>query len=291
MVAEKGSFTQAAKMLGLTKSAISQHVSQLENDLDIRLLNRTTRGVTVTALGKKLLLRCHFLQDQVSMIFTDIANASNNPKGRFRVTCPHALEMNVVLPAIEQLCTEYPGLEPDIIVTDSSLDIVKHHLDVAIHMGELPDSGYRALPIGAIKEIFCATPLYLNKTKEPKNTRQLCQHRWIATSWQSPDVSVISAAKGCDQQQKLVIKLNQFAQVNSLPSAVEMALRHMGIVLLPDVIAKPLINKGELRHLLKDISGPYWPVYTIHAFKKEKPIQLTRFHQLVCRYFSSFEKS
>ena len=162
-VAKHGSFTRAATVLGITKSAVSQQVKSLENDMGIRVLNRTTRGISTTALGEKLLSRCVLLKDQVDLAFMDIATAKDNPKGRFSITFPHALESNIVVPAIEQLCIEYPGLEPELIVNDSSLDLVEENIDVAIHAGTLADSSYRALPVGTITEIFCATPLFLNR--------------------------------------------------------------------------------------------------------------------------------
>lgn len=281
VVARKGSFTQAAQELGVTKSAVSQQISQLENELGISILNRTTRGVSLTALGEKILLRCQILQDQVDSIFTDITNAGINPKGRFAITFPHSLESNVVIPAIEQLCTEYTGLEPELLVSDGSLDLVVNNLDVAIHAGELPDSSYRALPVGTMTEIFCATPLYLNRTSTPKKSENLCEHRWIATSWQQQNMSIIHL----DRNTKSTIRLNRFAQVNTLPSALKLALSHMGFVLLPDVIARPLIKKGELVHIVDSITGPSWPVYILHAYQNEKPIHVKRFYQLVKQFF------
>ena len=282
VVARKGSFTQAAEELGITKSAVSQQVSMLESELGVRILNRTTRGVSLTALGEKLLLRCQSLQNQVDLVFTDIVNAGVNPKGRFAVTFPHSLESRVVIPAIEQLCSEYSGLEPELVVNDSVMDLVENKLDVAIHAGELPNSSYRAFPVGAMTEIFCATPLYLNRTSTPHTPESLSEHRWIATSWQLQKMAILHR----DSHEKSIINLNRFAQVNTLPSALEMALRHMGIVLLPDVIAKPLFKTGELVHIVNRITGPQWPVYTLHAYQAEKPIHITRFHQLVSHFFS-----
>ena len=281
-VAEKGSFTRAAETLGITKSAVSQQVSQLEKELGIRVLNRTTRGVSLTALGEKLLRRCQLLQDQVNLAFTDIVNAGVDPQGRFAVTFPHALEANVVIPAIEQLCVEYPGLEPELVVSDKTLDLVDSKLDVAIHAGDLPDSSYRALPVGTMTEIFCATPLYLQRTGIPKTVEELCKHRWIATSWQQQKLSILQL----DSNERLTIKLSQFAQTNTLTCALEMALRHMGIVLLPDVAARPRLKTGELVHIVDRMTGPRWPVYTLHAYRGEKPLHVARFHQLVCRFFT-----
>jgi len=281
-VVQQGSFTGAAKQLGITKSAVSQQIKALENDMDIRILNRTTRGVSTTALGQKLLSRCQILKDQVALVLKDIANAEENPKGRFVITLPHSLESNVVMPAIEQLCLEFSGLEPELIVSDSSLDLIEHHIDVAIHAGELPDSSYRALPIGTITEIFCASPLYLNKNFTPKKLTELRHLKWIATSWQKYKMPVYDITT----QEKTLIELTQFSKVNTFPSALSMALRHLGMVLLPDNVARPLIKSGELVHLMPKFTGPIWPLHTVHAYHREKPIHLTRFHQLLCNNFN-----
>ncbi len=282
-VVKQASFTGAAKQLGISKSAVSQQIKSLEADMDIRVLNRTTRGVSTTALGEKLLSRCHVLKDQVDLVLKDIANAEENPKGRFAITLPHSLECNVVMPAIEQLCLEYPGIEPELIVSDSSLDLVENNLDVAIHAGELADSSYRALPIGTLTEIFCATPLYLNKNVMPVKLTDLAQLKWIATSWQKQKMSVYDI----NSNEKTIVELNQFSKVNNFPSALSMALRHLGVVLLTENVAKPLIKSGELVHIMKEYTGPLWPLYTVHAYQRDKPIHLTRFHQLVCNYFNN----
>jgi len=111
---------------------------------------------------------------------------------------------------------------------------------------------------------------------------ELCQHRWIATSWQQQKMSILQL----DSNESLTIKLSQFAQTNTLTCTLEMARRHLGIVLLPDVVARPLLKTGELVHILDRITGPRWPVHTLHAYKGDKPVYVTRFHQLVCRFFT-----
>jgi DNA-binding transcriptional LysR family regulator len=282
-VVQQGSFTAAADKLGITKSAVSQQIKAFEAEMGICVLNRTTRGISTTALGKKLLSRCHILKDQVDLILKDIASAAESPKGRFAITLPHALENNVVMPAIEQLCLEYPKLEPEIFVSDQTLDLIDHTLDAAIHAGELPDSSYRALPIGTVTEIFCATPLYLNKNTTPKKLADLSQLKWIATSWQSSKISIYNTIT----KEKTEIELKKFSKVNTFPSALSMAMRHLGMVLLPDNVARPLIKSGELVQLVEQYTGPIWPLHTLHAYPKEKPIHLTRFHQLICNNFNA----
>ena len=285
-VVKQGSFTGAAKELGITKSAVSQQIKSLETELEIRVLNRTTRGISTTALGEKLLSRCQILRDQVDLVLKDIATAEENPRGRFAITLPHSLEKDIVMPAIEQLCHEFPGLEPELIVTDGSLDLMENNLDVAVHAGELPDSSYRALPVGTITEIFCATPLFLNRTLTPKKLDELSKLKWIATSWQKAKMPVYSI---CNQD-KTIVQLTQFSKVNTFPTAVSMALRHLGLVILPDFVAKPLINSGELVHIMDKYIVKLWPLHTVHAYMGEKPIHLTRFHQLICNHFKDLLK-
>lgn len=281
-VAQKGSFTDAAKELGITKSAVSQQIKLLESEIGQQLLSRTTRGVALTALGSKLLLHCRLLQDQVNIAFSDIVNAETAPKGRFAITFPYSLASPVVMPAIEQLCREFPGLEPDLHVSDGTLDLVANNLDVAIHLGALPDSSYRALLIGKVDEIFCASPLYLNRTSVPKCPEALLSHRWIATGWQHRHMTVTKQ----ENDEKTLLNLPHFAQVNSLPMAIDMVLHHMGIALLPDIAARPYFQSGELIHVMREFTGPRWPVYFLHAYQQKKPLHIDRFHQLIQIFFS-----
>ncbi|MGI9277043.1 MAG: LysR family transcriptional regulator [Endozoicomonas sp.] len=293
-VAHKGSFTQAARHLNITKSAVSQQIRALEQELNVQLLNRTTRGVAPTALGKQLLQRSQSLQEQVDLIFSDIASAGHNPSGRFAITFPHSLQSRVIMPALEQLCIEYPNLEPHLVASDQQLDLVSHNLDMAITCGDLPDSTYRALPIGSMTEVFCATPLYISRYGSPETLEQLAQSSCILTSWQKPVMYLQDKANGrasnsssdnISSNSRVRVHMHPAAQVNTLASALEMVQRHFGIALLPDVIARPLISSGEVLAVLPDFTGPDWPVWSLHAYQQEKPVHVTRFHQLASRFF------
>ena len=193
-VANRGSFTGAAQHLNMSKSAVSQQLSRLEEVVGSQLLTRNTRGLSVTAVGKTLLARCELLQDQVDLAFVELSNVEAAPAGTFSVTFPHALERDVAIPAIRQLCEEYPGLEPRMMVTDQEMDLVKDKLDVAIHAGELKDSSYRALPVGTMTEIWSASPSYLQRYGQPKSTDELGQHKWIASHWQKNPLAIYGQA-------------------------------------------------------------------------------------------------
>lgn len=284
MVAKTGSFTKAANQLNLSKSAISQQIKSLENELGVNLIRRTTRSVHLTNVGEKVFQRCEFLQDQVDLMLIDIDEASSSPMGRFSVTFPHALQFNVVIPAIQQLCIEFPGLQPRLIVSDEALDIVENNIDVAIYAGDLPDSGYRALSVGEMTDIFCASPLYINRTSPLDRLEQLDEYRWIAMSWQKKNVSIYESNN--KDARKISLRLNRYAQVNALPIAVSMALNHMGIILLPSIAAKHHILNGELMHLLPKYVGPCWKVNLVHAYQGKKPYFVERFHKILKSFFN-----
>lgn len=172
-VAKQQSFTLAAKQLGMSKSAISQQLKRLEDDIGQQLLSRHTRGMSLTAVGEKLLGRCELLSDQVELALEELDSSQEIPSGTFALTIPHSFEKDVVVPAPRQLCKEFPLIQPQIHVTDSPLDLIQNNLDVAIYGGELKDSNYRALPMGSATEIFCASPTYVQKYGLPRQLHQL----------------------------------------------------------------------------------------------------------------------
>ena len=282
-VARRQSFTAAAIHLKMSKSAVSQHISRLEDQLGSQLLSRNTRGMTITAIGEKLLLRSELLKDQVELAFNELASAEQTPSGIFSVTFPNILEKNVAIPALKQLTIEFPLIELKIIVTDQALDLINDNLDAAIFAGDLPDSNYRALPLGIQKEIIFATPNYIHKEGMPNKPEDLKKLKWITTNWQKSKNTFYCNKKSIPEQ---TIELKPFALCNSLPSALEMAKQDMGFVILPEFAACELIKTGQMVQILNNYHGKKWPFYLIHPFQGEKPIHVTRFYQLIKHYFS-----
>ena len=198
-VAKQESFTLAAKQLGMSKSAVSQQIKRLEEHIGQQLLSRHTRGMSLTAAGEKLLLRSELLQDQVSLAFEELDSSKETPSGIFALTIPHSCERDIVIPALNQLCIEFPLLEPRLIVTDESRDLIQDNLDVALYTGELKDSSYRALPVGNVGEVICASPAYIQKHGAIKSLQDLTSQRWIAAPWQNGPVKLFKNSKLSEQ--------------------------------------------------------------------------------------------
>ncbi|MFK5948392.1 MAG: LysR family transcriptional regulator [Methylococcales bacterium] len=282
-VARQQSFTLAAKQLGMSKSAISQQIKRLEEHIGQQLLSRHTRGMSLTAAGKKLLNRCELLQDQVNLAFEEINSTKETPSGIFALTVPHSCEKNIVIPALNQLCIEYPDIQPNVLVTDEAIDLIQENLDVAIYAGELKDSNYRALPIGSTGEIICASSTYLQKYEAVNKIEDLYQHRWISTLWQNNNITIYNNESPSD---KIELDVDYFAKSNTLPTVLEMLLHDMGMALLPEFVLQESITKGLLVRVLPTHQGRQWPFYMVHRFQNEKPVHITRFYQLVKHFFS-----
>ncbi len=279
-VANRQSFTLAAEQFGMSKSAISQQIKRLEEHIGQQLLSRNTRGMSLTAAGEKLLPRCERLQDQVNMAFEELSTNKETPSGTFSLSIPHSCEKNILVPVLSQLCLEFPKIKPRIIITDSTKDLIQENLDVAIYAGALKDSNYRALPIGTVSEIFCATPQYLKKYGPIESLNELSKHRWISAPGQDSHLIAYS------NDDEITFSVTSFADTNTLPTALEMVLHGMGVSLLPEFIVQQALSQGRLVQILPKYQGHQLPFYLVHRFYSEKPIHITRFHQLVKHFFA-----
>ena len=286
-VCKQKSFTLAAKKVGMSKSAVSQQIKRLEDIIGQQLLSRHTRGMSLTANGEKLLARCELLQDQVNLALDELSSTKETPSGIFAITSPHSCEKDILIPAINQLCTEFPGIQPKLLVTDDVKDLINNKLDVSLHFGDLQDSNYRALPIGSVGEIICSSPVYSQKHGQVRTPEDLKLQRWISTSWQKNKVSLYKSA---ELTKAIQIDVEYYSETNTLPTAIEMVLNDMGVALLPEFTVQKYINEGKIVRLLPSYQGRQWPLFMVHRFQGEKPIHVTRFYQLVKHFFTKISR-
>ncbi|MCV2402400.1 LysR family transcriptional regulator [Marinomonas sp. C2222] len=281
-VAKKRSFTAAAKKLGLSKSAISQQIKRLEEETGQQLLIRNTRGVVLTAVGETLLSRSELFNEQLSMTLTELDSAKEQPSGDFRVSVPPFFEKGIVVPVLKQLSLEFPKLKPEVIITGKWQDLIDNQLDAAIFGGDIQDCDYRALSIGKVSEVFCASSRYLKQQGELDSVESFSTHQFIATAWQHDRLELF------DNQQKGQhwVDVKHSSKVNTLNTALEMVLNDMGVALLPEFLARPYLADEQIIRVLPNVRGKAWHFYFLHQYKGKKPVHVTRFYQLFCYYFS-----
>ena len=276
------SYTLAASRLGLSKSAVSQQVKRLENNLGESLLTRNTRGMSLTSAGEVLSRRCELIRDQIDLAKKELAIAKDSPSGRFHVTCPFACEKDIVIPALNRLCIEFPQLQPMVMATDDVKDLIQDSLDVAIYTGPLKNSRYRAQIIGEMREQIYASKEYLIKYGHPKSLDDAAQHKWIMLPWQEKSLQLELHGEAASMQE---LDISASSRSNTLSGALEMVKAGMGIALLPTITANNYIRDGSLTQILSSTVGIPRMFYLIHRYPSIKTLHLQRFLELVQYYF------
>ncbi|WP_119395692.1 LysR family transcriptional regulator [Salinibius halmophilus] len=286
-VAKQKSFTGAAKKLGLSKSAISQQIKRLEDMVEMQLLARNTRGVVLTNHGEALLSRSELLTAQLHNVVQDMQHVKAQPSGEFKISVPPFLERNIVVPAIRQLCIEFPRIQPNIEITGKWRDLIDHQLDAAIFGGDLKDCAYKAQSVGRVHDVFCASSRYLQQHKPIIQLADIKDHVFIATPWQQ------NKTKLWRGDEEIEFELPKTAYTNSLATLVDMVNQDIGIGLLPNFVAKQRVQQGNvgmvmqnnLVQVLPELRGRDWHFFFLHRYQANKPAHVARFYELLRHYF------
>lgn len=281
-VAQLGSFTQAGKKLNLSKSAISQQIKRLEEELNAQLISRNSRGLTLTPAGEMLLSKGAFLSEHLFNTLQDVNTEKEQPSGVFRVSIPPFFERNILVPALKQFCLEYPLIKPEVLVSGRWQDLIHNHLDAAIFGGKLKDSEYKAQSIGRVRDVFCCTPNYMNQAGALHQLADIEQQSFIATPWQKDAIKLYRV----NHEAEITFKTNHQYFTNSLSTLVDMTMAGMGLTLIPEFIAHHELRQGRLIRVLPDYHGQDWHFYYLHRYSHSKPIHVERFYSLIKHFFS-----
>jgi len=282
-VVKQGSFTAAAEPLNLTKSGGSQHISQLEKELGTQLLIRTTRRLSLTHAGNVFLQRCNELDTLLGLAMDELQEAEQSPQGPLTITAPHALANAIVIPAISELASQFPGLEPRLLIDDKPRDLLQQHIDVAIRVGPLEDSSLRARALGTQREHFVASTGYLAQhcQQQPLTLDNLSQHPFIATSWQQRKKRYALMNR---QQQRCEVNLPTRFRVNDCSSAAQLASLGAGIALLPNTYLAAAYPQSSLVPVLDDYYSPEDSIYAVHSYQGAPPLKITWCIRIVEKY-------
>ena len=248
LVAELGSFTAAALKAGLPKSSVSQRISQLEQQVGIRLLNRTTRKLNLTFAGEHYLIHCREMLAASERAEYAIQRLRDNPSGRLRITCPAGIGATLLAHLNAEFQQRYPDVSLDVCISDDVLDLVESGFDVALRTGKPQDSSLIGRMIGHCPRYLLASPGYLARQAPLTHPRQLVAHRCIShKAWAEWLLQ-------CGGEDYRFLPDNGHLTDN-LVYAREAAIAGAGITLLPAFLLEDKIDKGALVPVL-----PEWNV-------------------------------
>jgi len=185
-VAERGSFSAGARELGISKALVSKHVQRLEEHLGARLLNRTTRRVSLTEVGRAYYEQCVDVLGRVTELEAAVQVHQREPRGHLRISGPRVFGEDVLVPCVRDFCARYPQVTVDVMLEERLVDIVAEGFDVAVRIGRLTDSSMIARRVADYRYVLCAAPSYLARAGTPETPEDLRHHTAIVNTALTP---------------------------------------------------------------------------------------------------------
>jgi len=259
-VLEAGSFTAAAKQLGLPKSTVSRKIALLEESLGVRLLERTTRALKLTEIGAAYLERCSRIVNDVEEANLIATQMQAQPKGRLKITAPTEFGASYLGAIIADYLEQYPQVEVDVDLTNRVVDLIEEGFDLAIRAGTLPDSTLIARKLANEQVFICASPVYLERRGKPLTPEDLSGHEMIlAPGAIQSHVKLVS-----EEGAAVTVAVRGNLRVNSLTMARDAAVAGLGLVALPEMICWQDLQSGNLRVALDGWSLPGSGLYAVY---------------------------
>ncbi len=263
-VVETHSFTAASHRLGISKALVSKYIGEVEADLEIRLFNRTTRRISLTDAGRRYYKQAVLILEQVSSMLDNVAQAQDNPRGTLRISAPVAIGEILLAPLLPKLLQQFPGLEVELILTNTPVDLLEQGIDVRIRTGGLDDSSMIARQLQSFPLVITASPKYIAQQGEIKKPQDLAERHCIidsnyriAKQWPliAPDGAVHS------------IDVKSVIGVNSPQAAREIAIAGGGVTMSPEFIVDDAIRQGKLVKVLAGYTTLELGLYAIYPHR------------------------
>lgn len=269
-VVETGSFTKAAATLHMSKTSVTQLVQQLEARLRVRLLNRTTRRVNVTADGAAYYERVLRLLADMDDAETSLSNASSAPRGRLRVDVPSPLARFILVPALPEFHRRYPEIQLDLGVSDRMVDLIGENVDCVVRGGELTDQSLVGRKIGDLQLRVYAAPDYLDRAGTPAHPSELegTRHRVVGFLWSRAGKPFPYAMQR--GHERVLVHGRHVVSVDDGNAYLEAGLAGLGVLWLPDYMARIPRARGDLLPLFEDWQLDPMPLYI--AFRPNRHV-------------------
>lgn len=248
-VVDQGTFRAAALHLGLAPSRVSQMVSDLEKDLGVTLLYRSTRHLSLTHEGRILHEKAHVMLDAVEGGLDAINPTSTEPNGALRITAPAFVTQTELMAVFAKFSNTYPKINLGFDFSDAPRDLIKDGFDVAIRAGWLEDSEFMTRSIGHEDRFLVSSPQYFSSKEAPQHPTDLETWDWVRFAMR-PDQTELTSSKG----ETLTVTGKSNIAVNSAAALYEFSIQGLGLTALPEHLACRGIDRGELVHVLPDWS-------------------------------------
>ncbi|WP_417455015.1 LysR family transcriptional regulator [Kiloniella sp.] len=285
-VVEHGSFTAASKSLGISTMLASKHVKKLEEKIEARLLNRTTRKVSVTELGQAYYDRCLLIIEQTDELHDLVSEQTDTIKGHLRITAPRVLGEEIVVDCANDFMKLHPAVTLDLRLEERTVDIIQEGIDVAVRLGALNDSSLIARHLAKYKYLLCATPGYLKERGTPTHPNQLIDHDCILGSTISPTNQLDFIVDG----KKTALTIKPRARVNAAQPIRKMTLDSHGIGMCLISTVRKDLEEGRLVRVLQEFEAYDRSAYVIYPHRRHLAPRVKAFVDHVALHFKKSDK-
>ncbi len=267
-VAREGSFTRAAAQLGVTQSALSQTISGLETRLKIRLLTRTTRSVSPTIAGERLLNAIGHRFDEIEAELDGLTEMRDKPAGTVRITSGDHVLRTILLPRLTPLLLDYPDINVEFDVNYGLRDIVADRFDAGVRLGDTIDKDMIAVPIGPqLRMAVVGSPAYFAANPKPRSPRDLLKHKCINQRMQTSGGLYVWDFQRRGRQMN--VRVDGQLIFNTSPNIVDAVLAGLGIAWLPEEEFAPHIAEGRLIRVLDDWCAPFAGYFLYYPSRRQ----------------------
>ncbi|WP_312416689.1 HTH-type transcriptional activator AaeR [Pseudescherichia sp.] len=280
-VVELGSFTAAARQLQMSVSSISQIVARLEDELQVKLLNRSTRSLALTEAGKIYYQGCRRMLHEAQDVHEQLYAFNNTPIGTLRIGCSSTMAQNVLAKMTAEMLRDYPGLTVDLVTGIPAPDLIADGLDVVIRVGALQDSSLFSRRLGAMPMVVCAAKSYLAQYGVPEKPADLANHSWLEYSVRPDNEFELVAPEGLSTK---IVPQGRFV-TNDPMTLTRWLTVGAGVAYVPLMWVIDEINRGTLEILFPRYQSDPRPVYALYTEKDKLPLKVQVCIDALTNYF------
>jgi DNA-binding transcriptional LysR family regulator len=272
-VVEAGSLSAAARRLGMPLATVSRRISELEGHLKTRLVSRSTRQMTLTDAGRSYVEACKRIIEQVEDAERTATGEYSAPKGHLTITAPVVFGRLHLLPVALEFLTAYPDIDLRLVLSDRVLNLLEDNIDLAVRIGNLPDSSLIATRIGSTRQVVCASPAYFAARGRPDRPDDVGGHDCIAfESLASPRAWSFTIGKS-----ERAVPVHARLTVTTAEAAIDAAVAGLGMTRVLSYMIESARRAGELEIVLDGFEPAPWPVNLVYLEKGLVPLKLRAF--------------
>jgi DNA-binding transcriptional LysR family regulator len=270
---EGGSLSAASRKLGMPLPTVSRKVSELEAHLRTRLVNRTTRSLTLTDAGRSYIVACRRILEDLEQAERAAAGEYTAPRGDLIITAPIVFGRLHVLPIVTDFLKAYPDINVRLALADRVVNLLEDDIDLAVRIGELPDSNLVATRVGSIGPVVCASKTYFKRRGVPKTPDDLAAHDCVTSDGLASPAAWTFSVGGAN----VAVNVRSRLVVNTAEAAIDAAVASVGITRVLSYQVEATLRAGKIALALRDFEPAPWPVSLVYMGQGLLPLKVRAF--------------